>query len=429
MVDTIKPITTYSGEDFTPLRPNINQIHLEDIAHALSLMCRANGHFERFFSVAQHCINCAAEAGARGYSEKIQLACLLHDASEAYIADITRPVKQYLTTYLEIEKNLQDCIYQKFLNAPLTDEEHGVVTQIDDDMLVCEFDALMKKKVFEHTPQLTGKPNFKTASFFEVEAEFIRIFNTLTKADTQSLLPEMEFLSVGIDGCKGKWLAVTLSNKDFDVELFDNISDVCSNYQAANSIIIDMPIGLAESKADVRPDSELRKHLKGKSSCVFNTPCRQAVYAKNYTQAIAENQKILDLSISPFSNAIIPKIREIDLFLQTHPQWKNRLLESHPEYCFMLLNGGQPILQNKKTSEGSAARIRVLQSVYPRTRELIEFFKTKYPRLSSKLDDVLDALALAVIGGIALKSGVCVLPGEPMLDAKGIKMQIIGAEL
>jgi len=114
-------ITTFTGEDFTPLAPDEYKIHIEDIAHALSLMCRANGHFVRFFSVAQHSINCANEAKARGLSEKIQLACLLHDGSEAYLSDITKPVKKHLSKYIEIEKHLQDTIFNKFLENPLTD--------------------------------------------------------------------------------------------------------------------------------------------------------------------------------------------------------------------------------------------------------------------------------------------------------------------
>lgn len=61
-------ITTYTGEDFNPLRLDVERIKIEDIAHALSMICRANGHFERFFSVAQHAINCATEALALGYS-------------------------------------------------------------------------------------------------------------------------------------------------------------------------------------------------------------------------------------------------------------------------------------------------------------------------------------------------------------------------
>lgn len=86
-------ITTYSKIHFTPLAPKKSQILIEDIVHAQSLMTRANGHFPEFYSVAQHSIACGREAIARGYSGRLVLACLIHDGSEAYLSDITRPVK------------------------------------------------------------------------------------------------------------------------------------------------------------------------------------------------------------------------------------------------------------------------------------------------------------------------------------------------
>lgn len=89
-------ISTFTNNRIDPTDPSPEDIHIEDIAHALSMMTRANGHFKTFYSVAQHSINCANEAAARGCSKRIQLACLLHDASEAYLSDITRPVKKQL---------------------------------------------------------------------------------------------------------------------------------------------------------------------------------------------------------------------------------------------------------------------------------------------------------------------------------------------
>ncbi|WP_348980926.1 hypothetical protein [Clostridium sp. AM54-14XD] len=61
-------ITTYTGDHFDPTLPEAEHLHIEDIAHALSLICRGNGHVKTFFSVGSHCINCAKEAAARGYS-------------------------------------------------------------------------------------------------------------------------------------------------------------------------------------------------------------------------------------------------------------------------------------------------------------------------------------------------------------------------
>jgi hypothetical protein len=172
-------ITTFTGEFFHPLEPEIEKIKVEDIAHALSLMCRANGHIHSFFSVAQHSINCCVEAEAREYSKRIQLACLLHDASEAYISDITRPVKKELPRYLEIEDNLQGVIFNKFFKVPLTDDELKKVFEIDDAMLYHEFLHFMNLEVMNIKPELINKPSFDFKHFKTVENTFIDKFNCL----------------------------------------------------------------------------------------------------------------------------------------------------------------------------------------------------------------------------------------------------------
>ena len=101
-------MNTFYGRTFDPMEMTEENVALEDIARALSLLCRGGGHIRHFYSVAQHSINCAKEAKARELPERMQLACLLHDASEAYISDIIRPVKEHLNNYLEIEAKIID---------------------------------------------------------------------------------------------------------------------------------------------------------------------------------------------------------------------------------------------------------------------------------------------------------------------------------
>ena len=74
----------FSGKMIDPMKITAEDICLEDIAHALSLLCRGGGHIKYFYSVGQHSLNCAREAKAKGWSARLQLICLLHDASEAY---------------------------------------------------------------------------------------------------------------------------------------------------------------------------------------------------------------------------------------------------------------------------------------------------------------------------------------------------------
>ena len=128
-------MNTFSGKKFDPMHMNSEDVSLEDLAHALSLLCRGGGHLKYFYSVGQHSINCMKEARARGWSKRVQLACLLHDASEAYIADIIRPVKAHLPEYYKIESKIMTCIFDKFGLGDLSEEENSRWRQIDDEIL------------------------------------------------------------------------------------------------------------------------------------------------------------------------------------------------------------------------------------------------------------------------------------------------------
>jgi hypothetical protein len=172
MKDRQDTILTYSRIRFAPLAPEEADIKLVDIAHSLSLLCRANGHFPQFFSVAQHCINCEAEARARGYSKKLRLACLLHDASEAYISDVTRPVKKNLLEYIAIENKLQKAIWRAF-KIYLTPDDLALVYEVDDAMLYAEFDVIMGEKIFAESPDIHSTPDLSQREFKSVEQEFV----------------------------------------------------------------------------------------------------------------------------------------------------------------------------------------------------------------------------------------------------------------
>lgn len=171
-------ILTYKKKEFYPLEPRTEDIDIEDIAHALSLLCRANGHFKHFYSVGLHSINCAYEAMARGYSKNVVLGCLLHDGSEAYLADITRPVKKYLHNYIEYEEVLQNKIFDKWIQN-FTEDEKKLVCEIDDAILYYEFITLFGEKIFDYVPILKSEPRFDFIEFSVIEKEFIDLFNNL----------------------------------------------------------------------------------------------------------------------------------------------------------------------------------------------------------------------------------------------------------
>lgn len=174
-------IITYSKQKFSPLNARNEDIEIIDIAHALSLMCRANGHIKHFFSVAQHCLNCAREARERGYSRDVQLACLLHDASEAYLSDITRPIKRSLPQYSEIEAVLQGRIYERFGLTGLQEDDFAAVKEIDDAMLYYELLELMEEEIFEDRPEAVSCPDLTERAFHVVKEAFLAEFEGLKK--------------------------------------------------------------------------------------------------------------------------------------------------------------------------------------------------------------------------------------------------------
>ncbi len=172
-------ITTYTGLHVVPVDLKPGDIEIRDIAHALSLTTRGNGHVKTFFSVARHCIHCALEAGARGYTEDVVLACLLHDASEAYLSDIPSPLKPYLPEFNRYEDRIMDVVYTKYLGAPLTDEQYQKVKSVDRDMLYYDLLILLNEKSNRPAPVMASTFDYNERSFAEVEKQYLDLFESL----------------------------------------------------------------------------------------------------------------------------------------------------------------------------------------------------------------------------------------------------------
>jgi 5'-deoxynucleotidase YfbR-like HD superfamily hydrolase len=102
-------ILTAGGRYFPLLAPTPADIHIEDIAHALSNLCRFTGHVREFYSVAQHSVMVSQIVPPED-----ALAALLHDASEAYITDISKPLKPHLHGYAEIETRIMEAVLAAF---------------------------------------------------------------------------------------------------------------------------------------------------------------------------------------------------------------------------------------------------------------------------------------------------------------------------
>lgn len=130
-------IYTVSGVKFYPLDPKVEDIHLADIAHALAHICRFTGHVKEFYSVAEH----SWRASLVAPFEYLALPLLLHDASEAYLCDVSRPVKhaQGMDFYRQAEAQLMRAIAQRF-GVEFSDP---LIHEVDNRMLMTERRDLM----------------------------------------------------------------------------------------------------------------------------------------------------------------------------------------------------------------------------------------------------------------------------------------------
>lgn len=130
-------IQTHSGRRFCPTNPNPDAIVIQDIAHALSMQCRFSGHSKYFYSVAQHSVLVSYICDSQD-----ALWGLLHDASEAYLVDVPRPIKRSgkMQAYIDFEHKVQEAVCRRF-GLPM--EEPPSVKKADTALLYTEARDLM----------------------------------------------------------------------------------------------------------------------------------------------------------------------------------------------------------------------------------------------------------------------------------------------
>ncbi|HYI27587.1 MAG TPA: phosphohydrolase [Bradyrhizobium sp.] len=164
---------TFTGKQFWPLDPRASEIDIVDIAHALSLACRYAGHVRHFYSVAEHCVLLAGWV-----PPEARLWALLHDASEAYLVDVPRPLKPFLPGYREAEAAVMAVVAQKFGLGP---DMPGIVAEGDNRILHDERAQAMRPCVAEW--DLPGHGLGVRLNFWSpwtAEEQFLALFETLT---------------------------------------------------------------------------------------------------------------------------------------------------------------------------------------------------------------------------------------------------------
>lgn len=247
-----------------------------------------------------------------------------------------------------------------------------------------------------------------------------KVFLEAVEDPTLPSVINMDCRAVGIDGCKGGWIVADIMHGKLEVSKFNSLEEIVSEIPF-DTCVIDMVIGLQGKAADIRPDSFARHELKGRASTIFPAPCREAVYGETKEQRIESNVKILGKKFTSQTDAIIPKIREVDEFLQRNEKLKNTIEESHPEVCFARLNGSV-LMSSKHTEEGIQDRSRILQKYIDGVS--FEEMKALSSRIKCNMDDITDAVCLAIVANIKSLGKTETIPEHPMMDETGVLMQM-----
>jgi predicted RNase H-like nuclease len=200
---------------------------------------------------------------------------------------------------------------------------------------------------------------------------------------------------LGIDACKLGWCVVGDVENSLVWGCFTDIEEVLKAYPKVERLLIDIPIGLSSAHFKRTVDAKARQQLSKRKSSIFSPPCREAVYAPTYQEALVINKKIEGKGISIQAYNISDKIKEIDTWLDQNPGIP--VFEAHPELCFKSLNANADISFSKHTKEGIEERKQVLfkhdKALEPVFLDLMQTYK----RSQVKPDDILDTMALYLI--------------------------------
>ena len=131
-------IETYTGKCIDLLHPTTDDIDIRDIAHSLSLQCRYNGHCKTFYSVAEHSVRVSWIL-----PNHLKMKGLLHDAQEAYLQDLPRPVKWFVPKYKELEAIFERVVWARY---GITHDHNEEIKYADNVILMTEARELMVSK-------------------------------------------------------------------------------------------------------------------------------------------------------------------------------------------------------------------------------------------------------------------------------------------
>jgi predicted RNase H-like nuclease len=243
-------------------------------------------------------------------------------------------------------------------------------------------------------------------------------------ATSKGIAPRRHVL--GVDGCAAGWLVATrfLASGEISVEIADTFRSLLDHVGgAAEAIIVDMPIGLADRPRMRACETQARRRIGARRSSVFPAPLRSMLRLETYAEANAFG-KTLGAGLTKQAFALTPKIREIDDLMT--PALQSRVAEGHPEVAFARL-AGAPCAYSKLVADGRAERRDLLRrNGVPAIDLLYKGLRERFPlKRMFAIDDLYDACALALTAEARIVSGAWRL-GDGARDARGLVMEISG---
>lgn len=230
--------------------------------------------------------------------------------------------------------------------------------------------------------------------------------------------------TAGIDGCKLGWILISFDEGKEKYQVIESNDELKGIFENYDRIFIDMPIGLEDEEYTRECDALLRKELGGEySSSVFSPPIRPALEAPSYVEANMISYEWTEKKLSLQSWNITPKIKALDELLRENSEFKEKVLESHPELLFQKLNGGM-IFQKKNLKKGVRHRLELIKEEEPIADDFFRDIKEEWRRSEVGEDDIVDAMALAYYAKRSEEKGIKTIPADINYDSVGLPKAI-----
>jgi predicted RNase H-like nuclease len=227
---------------------------------------------------------------------------------------------------------------------------------------------------------------------------------------------------VGVDGCRGGWIAVSDWGGSLDAGVHENWLSFVGNVKPDALIAVDIPIGLPARGARAC-DVEARRFLGiPRGSSVFPAPVRACLATGSYETIAARHRRADGRGLSKQAFHLLPKIRQLDEYLLEHTREISRVYEIHPEVSFATWNEGRALQHSKASAAGRAEREQLIDAIWQGERERLW---ARVQGRGCRPDDLNDAFAALWTAVRIARGSARRRPQTMETDEHGLRMEIV----